>query len=338
MTSEDPRIVQFYNLIHEEEKSGIIDRKEHFEYANNQLPKGDNLIRFYHWILSLEVVPYQREKWDSVIQGLRNNYVEILNQHLEYDENFLHKPIEEEMDSEMSKLLQEVDNDMKRTVNSFRSSLISHLETSDLEIHTRRMERILILFAITEPDLNYIQGLNELILPIYTVSYYAGMKLNYDVITIEAVSMKLLSQLLIRNGLIVIYSSLENTRQIYQYFNVINKAIAMNDKELSSYFNEIGILNPMHYCFSWILTMFAQVLCFDDVIRLWDYLVILNENMVHFQFMMTAAIVLYKKRSIIGVKADRIIGTLHSIKDLPYIPILRIANSLYSSMYRDLTH
>lgn len=336
--SEDPRIDEFWNLIHEKEKEGIIDRKEHFEYSRRQLPKSEHLIRFYHWLLSLEVLPYNRSEWDNAIQSITNEYKNYIDSHEEYGISFLNRPFKDETDLEFPKQLQDIDNDMKRTVSSGRATLFQEFCSSELLIHTRRMERILIFFALSEPDLGYIQGLNEIVIPLYSIATYAGNQLNFDIITIEAVTFKMLSKILIRNGLIVIYASIDKPIQIYQYFELINQAIGKQDKDVAAYLKQVGILNPMHYCFSWILTMFSQVLRLEDVICLWDHLLILNENMVYFELMMAAAIVLYKKRDIIGVKADRIIQALHSIKNLPYIPILRIANSLFENMFDEIKH
>ena len=162
------------------------------------------------------------------------------------------------------------------------------------------LRRILFFYAKEHQDINYVQGMNEIIAiifyifskddnPFYTKnymesdSYYTFGKLMDEIKDIFKMENIEYSQLYIK-----------------EIIDEIKKILKKVDYKLSNYFDEIG-LEIDNFVMRWILVLFAQEFTIDVAVNFWDRL-FTQKNKIKFICYISAAII--KKNKDIIMKLD----------------------------------
>ena len=162
------------------------------------------------------------------------------------------------------------------------------------------LRRILFFYAKEHQDINYVQGMNEIIAiifyifskddnPFYTKnymesdSYYTFGKLMDEIKDIFKMENIEYSQLYIK-----------------EIIDEIKKILKKVDYKLSNYFDEIG-LEIDNFVMRWILVLFAQEFTIDVAVNFWDRL-FTQKNKIKFICYISAAII--EKNNDIIMKLD----------------------------------
>ncbi|KAG9010927.1 GTPase activating protein [Tulasnella sp. JGI-2019a] len=122
--------------------------------------------------------------------------------------------------------------------------------------HVETLSVILLTYHIYEKELGYVQGMSDLLSPIYVVcggdeveSFWCFVK------TMERMNRNFLRD---QSGM---------KKQLL----TLQQLLRMMDPELYKHFEKTDSLN-LFFCFRWILIWFKREFVFDDVIKLWDCL------------------------------------------------------------------
>ena len=166
------------------------------------------------------------------------------------------------------------------------------------------LRRILFFYAKEHQDINYVQGMNEIIAiifyifskddnPFYTKnymesdSYYTFGKLMDEIKDIFKMENIEYSQLYIK-----------------EIIDKIKKILKKVDYKLSNYFDEIG-LEIDNFVMRWILVLFAQEFTIDVAVNFWDRL-FTQKNKIKFICYISAAIIEKNKDIIMKLDASEI--------------------------------
>eukprot|EP00039_Didymoeca_costata_P030305 m.28915 g.28915 ORF g.28915 m.28915 type:complete len:418 (+) comp8044_c0_seq1:216-1469(+) len=180
------------------------------------------------------------------------------------------------------------------------------------EYHWEVIERILFIYAKLNPGIGYVQGMNEIIGPLYYI-----MASNPDETWRKHCEpdtywcfMLLLSEF--RDNFI---KTLDNSDMgISSLLNKLSKIISTHDTELHLNLEEKGI-KPMFYGFRWLTCLISQEFPLPDVIRLWDSLFSKQDRQAYLLCMCASMLVCVKDQILEGSFAD-------NVKLLQNLPLL----------------
>ncbi|KAJ8455398.1 hypothetical protein OPV22_006545 [Ensete ventricosum] len=254
------------------------------------------------WKLLLGYLPAEKDLWEGELANNRLRYAELKRELLLNPSEFL---IEEDETSNSSRvgrdneaggllcrreisngdhplclgngsvwnqyfkdaeIVEQIDRDLHRThqdINFFSGD--SSFGRKNLEA----MRNILLLFAKLNPAIGYVQGMNEVLAPLYYV--FRMNQEGEDASEAEADSFECFVQLLsgsvdhfcqqLDNSSVGIHSTL-------LHFSELLKA---NDGELWRHL-DASKMNPQFYAFRWITLLLTQEFELSSIMRIWDYL------------------------------------------------------------------
>lgn len=141
---------------------------------------------------------------------------------------------------------------------------------SGREVESRRaaMRRALFIFAKLNPGLRYVQGMNELMAPLYYI--FATDPDKEHAARAEATAFFCFVDLLgeFRDHFC---QQLDNsTMGIRAAMSRLSSALGAWDPELWSHVESRNGVNPQFYAFRWVTTLLTQEFAFPDAVRIWD--------------------------------------------------------------------
>lgn len=166
-----------------------------------------------------------------------------------------------------SEVFEQIDRDVKRThpdMHFFCGDSAASLDNQEA------MKRVLFIFAKLNPGIRYVQGMNEVLAPLYYV---------FKTDTDEAIStnaeadsffcfVSLLGDF--RDHFV---QQLDNSAVgIRSTIGRLSELLKRHDEELWCHLELITKVNPQFYAFRWITLLLTQEFTFPDSLRLWDSL------------------------------------------------------------------
>lgn len=118
------------------------------------------------------------------------------------------------------------------------------------------LRNVLMTYHVQAPDLGYVQGMSDLLSPIFYV--FGGD---------EAASLCGLTGVMKMMG----SNFLRDQSGMRRQLSTLQQLIGMMDPELYAHLEKTGSLN-LFFCFRWILIAFKREFKFEEVVRLWDVL------------------------------------------------------------------
>ncbi|CAD6189292.1 unnamed protein product [Caenorhabditis auriculariae] len=143
-------------------------------------------------------------------------------------------------------------------------------EENTSELHWQVVERILFIFAKLNPGVQYVQGMNELIAPIYYV-FASDSDLEWAAHA-EADTFFCFQQLMseVKDNFI---KTLDNSIcGIESMMSSFHAMLASFDNQLHQHLTERLSIKPQFYAFRWFTLLLSQEFPLPDVITLWDSL------------------------------------------------------------------
>lgn len=188
------------------------------------------------------------------------------------------------------------------------------------------MTRILFIFAKLNPGIRYIQGMNEILAPIYYVfandpneefkgraevdAFYCFLKLMGEV-----------NENFIR--------SLDESRVgIKAKMGQVDRLLQVVDPELWQCFQDQGV-NPHFYALRWIMLLFTQEYSVATILRLWDSILAMGDNKKSYLFFLTLSLLLIQRQALLAADFEGIMALLQNIQNLPIDQVINTANKLY---------
>lgn len=228
------------------------------------------------WLNLLSIYPANPQHWATVCKT-------ILKSYNNFTTNFSLKNSATD-----EKLINCIKSDIKRSkhqlyylINRDGNKCRTLDEEMELEAHMKRIERILFIFAKVNPKLSYIQGFNELIIPIYYVMHSAINIFFENIDYVEAISYEAFQFLFISSDL-------------KDFFN-INLSLCENkispfdqllNRQLPKTYKKLKLLNikSIQYAYKWFNIMFSQEHSLLNLLPLWDSLFAHLNNLSLFEY------------------------------------------------------
>ena len=339
-----------------------MNRTELIKLTERGLPDDLPELRSLIWKINLGYLPSDWNQWNKYLESkriaykkYRENIYKILEKELELlkDYDKMTKEEKNEMDKKTHKLiLEQICKDTNRThteMNFFIKPVDNKTVFTEKEIieltekkrnctlnnindtykinivltHADVLSRILFMYSKFEPNISYVQGMNELLAPIYYVFSF-DRENDESIDDVEADSfwcffnlMYILKDLFDKN---------KDKKQngIKSKANKLKKMLKVVDKHLSEYLDKLKFDFSI-FAFRWISLMFSQDFDMLDILRIWDYL-LSNENEYENCYYFCLAIILMKKDNLIKNTIYGIYENLQNLKDLEIENIIFNAN------------
>ncbi|XP_040250305.1 uncharacterized protein [Aegilops tauschii subsp. strangulata] len=206
---------------------------------------GGTDVRPLVWKLLLGYLPTERSLWPYELEKKRSQYSA-------YKDEFLLNP--------ESEILEQIDRDVKRT----------HPDKSFFSAKSNQesLRRILIIFSRLYPSVRYVQGLNEVLAPLFYV-----LKNDLDTsnsTSAEADTFFCFVELI--SGFKNNYCKhLDNSRVgIRSILSKLSQLLKKHDEELWRHMEVITKVYPQYYAFRWITLLLTMEFSFNVCIHIWD--------------------------------------------------------------------
>ena len=192
------------------------------------------------------------------------------------------------LSNEEKELLEQIDKDLPRTrgdVNFFKLYSKKNKKEKNYDI----MRRILFIYAKQHPEINYIQGMNEIIAVIYYIFENDDnpFMINYtesDTYYTFEILLEEIKQVFIMDN--VNYSQLFISQQI----TFIKKLLEKIDLELLNHFEKEEIILDS-FLIRWLFVLFAQEFHLDTTINFWDRM-FTQKNKINFLCYVSVALLI----------------------------------------------
>ncbi len=188
------------------------------------------------------------------------------------------------------------------------------------ETHSDVIERIIYIYSKLNKEVSYVQGMNELIAPIY---YCFCMDNTVSLENVEADTfwcftfmMKDIKKLFLKEN--------DNLKGgILDRVFTLDLIIKTLQKDIYKILTKNNV-NIFHFAFSWINVFFCQEFFMPDIIRLWD-IIFSEKDRFCFVYFFSMAILEYKKKKIENQDFCNIIGEMKNLQEENIEKIIEIA-------------
>ncbi|KAK7388689.1 hypothetical protein VNO78_23514 [Psophocarpus tetragonolobus] len=270
--------------------------------ASTGIPDGGGL-RATAWKLLLGYLPSSHDLWDKQLKENRQKYAYLKedllrhpSEHIwnEYEELCLAKQhVDYEVDGPLSRheishedhplslgkaslwsqyfqyteIIEQIDRDLQRT----HPDLPFFSGESAFSCNNREaMKNILLLFAKLNPEIRYVQGMNEVLAPIYYVFSTDPDKQNAE--NVEADSFSCFVRIL-GDSVDHFCQKFDNSASgILSTLSRLSDLLKVNDEQLWRHLEFTTKVKPQFYAFRWITLLLTQEFKFESILRIWDTL------------------------------------------------------------------
>ena len=329
------------------------DKQKIITLCENGLPDDLPELRSLIWKINFGYLPINMEEWDKFLKSKRiayqkykNSVFEKLEKELDLFKGYDKLTREEKaaLDKKTNKyILEEICKDTNRThtemsfffkpidkKNNFTEEEIIKLvenkrnctlkninDTYKINIvltHSDLISRILFIYSKFEPIISYVQGMNEILAPIYYCFSFDRLNDDEPMDDIEADTFWSFYNLM--STLKVLFDKDEDKKDIGVSGKVkrLKNMLKIIDKQLYDHLEKTGFDFSV-LVFRWMSLMFSQDFMMTDLLRLWDYL-LCHENKYQNCYYFCLSIILMKKEKLLKNKLNEIYETFQDIKDL----------------------
>lgn len=325
-------------------------------FAFEGIPEDMPLLRSLVWKINLRYLPKNYEAWDNFVTKKREEYNDIkssfikkLNIEVEY--RLLESEEAGYLNLTDRKLLEEIDKDIRRThsnmhffympsknkdkienqeieemielkknMDSVRSVLqIYRKDASKWETNSDVLTRVLFIFAKLNDDIGYVQGMNEILAPIYYCFFPEqenpsnvehGDQLEFEA-DIEADSFWAFSQLMEDIKPVFTKSKDSKSDGIFNRLAVLSDFLKIVDKDLHCHLARIKLDFDL-FAFKWVILLFTQEFMLPEVLRIWDA-VLSDQNRYKVIYVIALSILVAKRAALL---CQDFSGCLKEMKNL----------------------
>ncbi|KAI5054886.1 hypothetical protein GOP47_0030031 [Adiantum capillus-veneris] len=227
-----------------------------------------------------------------------------------------------------SEVCEQIDRDVKRThpdMHFFCGDSAASVDNQEA------MKRVLFIFSKLNPGIRYVQGMNEVLAPLYYVFKTDTDEENSA--NAEADSFFCFVSLLgdFRDHFV---QQLDNSAVgIRSTISSLNELLKRNDEELWRHLEFTSKVNPQFYSFRWITLLLTQEFTFPDSLRLWDSLLGNPEGPLEILLRVCCAMLMSVRSRLL---AGDFASNLKLLQRYPAVDIhhlIRVAGELKSKAY-----
>ncbi|EGR32537.1 TBC1 domain protein [Ichthyophthirius multifiliis] len=318
------------------------------------------------WKILLNYLPKQRQKWVQTLQNSQQSYIQFLQDFLkkinkpEENKNITdHHPLNTQENNIWTQYFQDheifsqIEKDTERTrqeiefftkltmrddniyqipfQTQIRLEKIKKQQTLE-ERHCDVLSRILFIYAKLNNAVLYVQGMNEILAPLYYVMQaerefdlnFLHLYIQDELFQTECGAFYIFTHLMsfIKDRFI---RELDDYQQgirskCFEFRSFLHK----NDSQLAAHFDKMDV-DPHFYALRWILLLFTQEFSIDKVIQLWDCL-FSQDNMIKYIYYIGLAILKIKRKQLMSNDFAVIMVCLQQISHLNINQIIQEAN------------
>ena len=276
------------------------------------IPEDIQSLRPLIWKICLNYLSLKPNEWSDILQKNRSLYDENKKKYminLSIDIRKDKNPLENKEYYKDNELYSNIKKDILRTKSNmnFVTKLYKNSETNG-----QVMNRILFIYAKIHKDVCYVQGMNDLLAPIYycfSIDNDPDNK-NYveadSYITFEKL-MDIIKKIYIRK--------LDNEPGgIYFRLNEISTLLKIIDYELFLHLKRNKVKMEF-YGFRWMALFFTQDFEMPDILRIWDS-IFGNNDIFEFLYLLILAAIIIKKKEIMKEKMSGIMMIIQNMEDI----------------------
>ena len=335
-------------------------------FSEDGIPDEIPILRSIVWKINLGYLSINNEEWENIFAEKRNSYFYYKNiiqknllEEFKLFENYsnMSKEEKEDLDKKTNKLLlEQICKDVNRTHNQLdfffkptdENNKLSQKELIQLmdnrrncsmkdindiykinikETHADVIARILFIYSKFFPDISYVQGMNEIIAPIYYVfSFDKTYGVEASVENIEADVFWTFNSLMeqIKNN----FNSEKNQDDtgIGGKVQKFKKMLQIMDLQLYQHFEAFNV-EYYTFAYRWFILFFSQEFLMIDILRLWDYLFSSDDKFFNCYFVSLAVLEL-KRDDLLVSDLSGILSNLKSFKGLNIEEIISLAKKI----------
>ncbi|PRQ46367.1 putative Rab-GTPase-TBC domain-containing protein [Rosa chinensis] len=166
-----------------------------------------------------------------------------------------------------TEIAEQIDRDLPRTHPDLK---FFSGDSSFSRKHREALRNILLLFAKLNPAIRYVQGMNEVLAPIYYV--FSTDPNEQNAANAEADSFSCFVRLL-SDSVDHFCEQLDNSAVgILATLSRLSDLLKANDEELWRHLEFTTKVKPQYYAFRWITLLLTQEFNFQSIMRIWDSL------------------------------------------------------------------
>ena len=291
----------------------------------------------------------------NLIEPIVKYYRDMICRYKDYDK--MSREQKEQLDKKTNKpLLEQITKDINRTHNQmfffFKSiddnNILSKNELMEImenrrncsmkdindiykinikETHADVIVRILFIYSTFFPDISYVQGMNEIIAPIYYIfSFDKTYGVEDSIENIEA------DTFWTYNSLMSQLKDTFNREKDDEDIGVSGKVkrlklmLKIVDLQLFNHFENYK-LEFSTFAYRWFILFFSQEFLMIDILRLWDYIFAPDDKFQNCYFI-SLAILLLKKDELLISDLTGMLSNLKSLKGLNVEEIIGMAKQI----------
>jgi hypothetical protein len=259
-----------------------IDYKSTRRYMFEGIPDEFTSLRSILWKLLLNYLPSNVKEWKDYITDKREDYKNLKQDLLSVEEE------------QLKQVQDEIMKDIKRTKTHMHFFFLPSKENQQ-ETNADVMGRILYIFALLHPDIKYVQGMNEILSPIFYC--FSNDPNSFFSNTTEADVFYCFENLMLEIKEIFIKEKDHTATGIHAKIHYIDKMFEYIDSELYEHF-KAQHLEVEYFAFRWYTLLFTQEFNMPDIMRIWDSIIIYNDKFEFLAYLCVSVIVMNRDRLI----------------------------------------
>lgn len=192
----------------------------------------------------------------------------------------------------------------------------------------RRLERILYVFARCSPSYSYLQGFNELIVPLFYVNVKAMDWLGGGIEAVEAITFRCFHELVIATQIHEFYTTAEDSEIVMMKMNRFEYLVERHLPDVAQMLKVRDVV-PLQYCFRWFNILFAQENQLPDLLIIWDALFAHIDDLMEFVYYVGLAYMKEMRQELRGKEFTDFMQILQNPKAKNIYVTLKEANAMY---------
>ncbi len=223
-------------------------------------------------------------------------------------------------------------NDLVEQAENKRNKPYLDNTKAKIETHADVLTRILFVYAKLNPDVRYIQGMNEVLAPIYYC--FSQNKEEYFSNNIENDAFFCFSNLM-EDLKDVFLRSKDNTENgINTRIKHLNEILRVTDKEVYNLFYDQKI-EVQFFCFRWYTLLLTQEFEIPEVLRLWDS-ILSDGNILNFMIYICLGIIRIKRNEILEKDFAQIMLSMQNLEKIDVEKLINTAVDILTE-YNSIT-
>ena len=273
------------------------------------------------WKICLNYLSLKPNEWKNILNKNRILYINNKKKYISnlyFKKNKTKNPLLNNEYYKDNELYINIKKDILRTKSNMNFvSMISKNDESNADI----MNRILFIYAKIHPDVCYVQGMNDLLAPLYYCFSIDNNPQNKNYI--EADSYITFENLMEIIKKIFIRKLDDEPGGINYRLNEINYLLKILDYELYLHLIKNNIKMDF-FAFRWMTLFFTQEFEMPDILRIWDS-ILGNGDIFEFLYLLILATIEIKKNDIMKEKMSGIMMIVQNLEDITVYDLINKA-------------